>query len=160
MATPKPPIGLSEWARDLFDHMVHHVEQERSLLEEYVHVAEATESKAFAYVVNLLVEDERRHHRLFSELAESLKAEAELAEPVVPALDFYKVDRARVDAATKRLLAGEEADRGELKQLRKAMKDVENTSLWTMLVELMQRDTEKHIAMLKLVRRQLKESPA
>jgi len=158
MTTLEPPFAPSEWTRDLFDHLVHHVETERTLLEEYAHIAETTESKAFGYVVGLLLEDERRHHRLFLQLAESLKAEAELAEPVVPALDFYRVDRKVVNDITKRLLAGEEADLVELKRLRKTMREVENTSLWTMLVELMLRDTDKHIAMLKLVRQQIKHS--
>ena len=59
--------------------------------------AEATESKALAYLVKLLIEDEQRHHRLFAELAASLKSEAEMqpAEPIVPRMDFDRVDPGR-----------------------------------------------------------------
>ena len=70
------------------------MQAERRLLEEYSAIAEKTESKAFRYLVNLLIEDEIRHHRLFGELAESLQTEALLTEeePRVPYLDFERSD--------------------------------------------------------------------
>jgi hypothetical protein len=47
----------------------------------------------------------------------------------------------------------EERDIAELKRLKRELRDVKDTSLWELLVELMQRDTEKHIAILKFVRK-------
>ena len=104
----EPPQRASSGERALFEHLTQHLESERGLLEEYARLAEATDSKALAYVVNLLLEDERQHHRLFTELAESLKREAELAaeDPVVPRMDFHRADRAEVLDVTGRLLAG------------------------------------------------------
>lgn len=63
------PVGASVWEGELFVHLTTHIERERELLQEYAKVAEGTDSKAFAYVVGMLGEDERRHHQLFIALA-------------------------------------------------------------------------------------------
>jgi len=138
------------------------VEAERGLLEEYSAVAERSSSKAFSYLVNLLIEDEIRHHRLFLELAKSLKTEAELAggDPVVPYMDFADADRAAVLDATKELLASEEQDALELKRLQHELRDVKDTTLWGLLVDLMQRDTQKHIAILRFVKKHARRQSA
>ncbi|MBF6557651.1 MAG: hypothetical protein IVW52_16125 [Acidimicrobiales bacterium] len=149
------PIGASRWEREIFDHLTQHIIQERELLAEYVDAATETESRALAYLIGLLVEDERRHHRLFQQLALSLKASAELQpdSPPVPRIDFDKENRAEVLEMTERLLEREEGDSLELKRLRKELSDVEDTTLWGLLVELMERDTDKHIAILRFAQR-------
>jgi rubrerythrin len=146
--------GPSPWERQLYSHLKNHVESERGLLEKYSNIASQTESKAFRYLVNLLLEDEIRHHRLFGELADSLETEAlfEKQEPTVPYLDFHHADRATVIEGAKELMDSEERDLHELKRLHRELHDVRDTSLWSLLVELMQRDTEKHIAILRFVR--------
>jgi rubrerythrin len=150
-----PPQGASVWERSLFTHLTEHVQNERVLLEAYVEAGRATNSKALAYLINLLIEDEQRHHRLFAELADSLKSEAELRreEPTVPRMDFDQVDRVALLETTDRLLANEKKDRHELKNLRREMRDVADTTLWGLLVELMERDTDKHIAILSFAKR-------
>jgi len=137
----------------MFVYLIEHMRREGAMLEEYVATAEGTESKALAYLVNLLVEDERRHHRFFNELASSLKSEAELSgvEPVIPRLDLRVVDKADLLAITRRLLEHEQSDAAELKRLHKDLRDLQDTTLWVLFVEVMQRDTEKHIAILKFV---------
>ena len=123
------------------------------MLSEYAAIAEATESKALNYVINLLLDDERRHHRYFNELALSLKSESELSgdDPVVPRLDLDRVDRVELRETTERLLEHERADAKELERLRKELRDVKDTTLWGLLVDIMFRDTEKHIAILRFV---------
>lgn len=150
-----PPRGASPWELDLWNHLTSHVEAERGMLEEYSAVAQQTKSKAFGYLVRLLIEDEIRHHRMFTELAKSLKAEAELMgeDPVVPNMDFVLADRVAVLDATKKLMENEEQDARELKRLQRELRDVKNTSLWGLLVDLMQRDTQKHIAILRFVKK-------
>ena len=137
----------------MFTYLTEHMRREGAMLEEYVAIAEGTESKALAYLVNLLVEDEHRHHRFFSELASSLKSEAELSgvAPVIPRLDLRLVDKAELVTTTKRLLEHEQSDAAELKRLHKELKDLQDTTLWGLLVQIMQRDTEKHIAILRFV---------
>jgi len=132
-----------------------HVEAERGLLDEYSAVAEQSQSKAFSYLVKLLIEDEIRHHRIFTELAESLRTDVETTgkDPIIPDMDFNEVDRAAVLDATKQLMANEEQDARELKRLQRELRDVKDTTLWSLLVDLMQRDTQKHIAILRFVKK-------
>jgi hypothetical protein len=153
-----PPMGASSWERQVFDHLTQHIVQERGLLEEYVKAARETESKALAYLITMLVEDERRHHDLFKQLAQSLKSTAELRpdSPEVPRMDFHLENRAEVLAVTERLLQRENSDALELKRLGKELSEVKDTTLWGLLVELMERDTDKHIAILRFAHRHAK----
>ena len=152
-ASPSPPVGASVWDRQMFTYLTEHTRREGAMLEEYVATAEGTKSKALTYLINMLVEDEHRHHRFFNELASSLKSEAELSgvEPVIPRLDLRVVDSADLLATTRRLLEHEQSDAAELKRLHKELRDLQDTTLWGLLVEVMQRDTEKHIAILRFV---------
>jgi hypothetical protein len=154
-----PPMGASVWESELFDHLVSHGRREGALLEQYSRAAGETDSKAFAYLVNLLIEDEYRHHELFEALASSLKTEAELRpeEPEVPYMDFDRGDRARIREVTKQMLDSEADDAERLKRLHKELNDVRDTTLWDLLVSLMRRDTDKHIAILEFV---LRHTPA
>ena len=153
--TEQPPVGASVWERDLWNHLTKHVGEERSLLESYSAIARETPSKAFAYLVNLLLEDEIRHHRMFSELAASLKAEAELGgKPMsVPQMDLAQAGGPAVLEATEQLIKQEEQDAKPLHELQRELRDVKDTTLWSLLVDLMERDTEKHIALLKFVKK-------
>lgn len=152
----EPPVGASVWEADLYRLLTSHVANERGLLEAYAAAARDTGSEALRYLVDLLIDDEKRHHRLFMELAASLKSESELSpdSPVVPRLDFSKTNAAAVLDASASLMANERNDLHELKELKKRLKDVEDTTLWSLLVDIMMRDTEKHIAVLAFAERQ------
>jgi rubrerythrin len=88
--TDASSAGPSAWERDLYAHLTSHVEAERGLLQEYRSAAQTSPSKALRYLVDLLIEDEIRHHRIFTELAESLKNDALLkdTDPSIPYIDF------------------------------------------------------------------------
>ena len=128
------------------------------MLEEYRSAAEASSSKAFEYLVNLLIEDEMRHHRIFLELADSLETISLRpgADPQVPYLDFNRTNKEAVLDLTETLLEKEQQDALELKRLQRELGDVKDTSIWGLLVDLMQRDTQKHIAILKFVKKHTK----
>jgi len=147
--------GPSAWARDLHAHMTTHVEIERGMLEEYRSAAEESSSKAFGYLVNLLIEDEIRHHRILMQLADSLETMSlrPREEPEVPYLDFNRGDTQAVLDLTEKLLQKEQQDTVELKRIQRELRDVKDTSIWGLLVELMERDTQKHIAILKFVKK-------
>lgn len=156
-ATLSPPVGASVWESELFRHLTSHIQRERQVLQDYSEAAEATGSKAFAYVVGLLMEDEQRHHLLFASLARSLKSEAELRseDPEIPYMDFDRANPDRVRELSVRLLNSELDDSHELKRLHKMLHDVKDTTLWDLIVNLMRRDTDKHIAMLEFVLRHI-----
>ncbi len=156
--TNSSAAGPSAWARQLHAHLTSHVEIERGMLEEYRSAAEASSSKAFEYLVNLLIEDEMRHHRIFLELADSLETITLRpgADPQVPYLDFNRTNKEAVLDLTETLLEKEQQDALELKRLQRELGDVKDTSIWGLLVDLMQRDTQKHIAILKFVKKHTK----
>lgn len=150
--------GPSFAERALYAHLTTHIATERGLLEEYREVAERSQSKAFRYLVNLLIGEEIRHHQMFSDLAESLETTAlmKAQEPVIPFMDFTQDDPAAVIAATKRLLRHENDDARELKRLQHELHSMGDDSLYGLLVELMQRDTQKHQAILRFVQKRAK----
>ena len=142
----------------MFDHLVSHVELEQDAFAEYVAATQGTKSNALRYLVNLIVEDEKRHHQMFADMARSLKAEIEELTPetLVPGLDFDRIDQTGTVEIIDRLLHLELDDKVELKELRRQVRDVEDTTLWGLLVELMQRDTDKHIAILRFAKKHTK----
>ena len=151
--TIPPPISASTWERELFEMLMNHVELERETLEEYLQAAAETRSKAFAYVVGLLIEDEKRHHELFKSLAQTVRNEAELTPgtPVIPYMDFDKVDSDKIRRLSLELLRNEDEDAKELRKLHDHLQEVQHTTLWDLVVGLMRRDTDKHIAILEFV---------
>lgn len=155
--TDESSAGPSPWERQLYAHLKGHVETERATLERYAEVAEQTDSEAFRYLVKLLIDDEVRHHHLFNEIADSLETDALMKheQRAVPYMDLARADRAAVLEVTKELLENEEHDLGELKRLQRELRDVKDTTLWGLLVELMERDTEKHMAILRFVRKHI-----
>jgi len=158
MGQTMPLAGASPSEERLCTHLTGHVAEEQGLLVEYEDAVGATDSKAMAYLVNLLIEDEKRHHQLFLELAASLRnlTEGSGAQPLVPEMDFGRADKAALLPLIERLLARERQDEHELKQLRHELRDLRDTTLWSILVELMERDTAKHIALLRFARRHTK----
>lgn len=152
-----PTDGSETWVEQLYHHVTQHVQTEQGLLENYISAAHGTESKALNYLVNLIIEDEKRHHRLFSELAASLKHGLDwtIDGPEIPSMDFYKVDSGKMKEVTESLLANEIQDARDLEHLHKMVKTSKDVTLWNLIVDIMQRDTEKHIAILRFVRQHI-----
>ncbi len=156
--TNESSAGPSATDRALYAHLTTHIESERGLLQEYSDIAERTESKAFRYLVKLLIEDEIRHHKFFTEIADSVETIALMKpeDPSVPFIDFTQGDQEAVLEATERLLEHENEDADALKRLQREIRDTKDMSLNGLLVELMQRDTQKHIAILRFVQKNTK----
>ncbi len=147
--------GASIWESELFDYLSSHEANERGLLVEYQDAAAGAGSAAFSYLVDLIVEDEIRHHRLFRELTSALRSDVEMRseEPAVPRPGDWGSDPSRVTALTDQLLDREREDARELRRLAGVLEELEDVTLWPLLVRLMQMDTQKHIAILEFVRR-------
>ncbi len=146
--------GASVWEQGLYDHLTAHVENEEEIVQAYEELAGSTDSPAFAYLVRLIVDDERRHHQLLRDLAETIRTSAELvgeARPI-PDLALFRADRQRIVAETERFLEWEKEDNEELERLAKDLKDVRNTTVWELVVRLMQNDNEKHRRILEFIR--------
>jgi rubrerythrin len=138
----------------LYGHLTEHVSSEADLLASYRELAEAPDTPAAArYLIRMVVEDEERHHRLFHEMTAAVgngfgwthDSEA------VPELVYGQPPRS-LEEVTARFLAAEQADRKQLRALRKELRPFRDTSLWDLLVELMEYDTAKHIRVFTFLR--------
>lgn len=153
-------IGASAWEQKLYDHLVNHVENERDLLVAYQQAAAESHSEAFRYLAALIIEEELRHHRMFSELADSLRTDVEVRpeHPAVPRLDRWGADPEYLVELTEKLLEREHQDAAELRGLSKDLRDLKDTTLWQLLVRLMEADTQKHIEILSFVRKHARQA--
>jgi hypothetical protein len=148
------PVGLSVWEQQLYDLLHDHIDTEGSLLAEYDDLA-ARSSGHVRYLVEMIGDDEARHHLLFEQWANSIADMGSLIErdddrlPSVHRED----DPERVAAAAERLLAIEHNDAHELRKLRKQLAEFEDTTVWPLIVDLMRLDTEKHVLILEFLRR-------
>jgi rubrerythrin len=153
-------IGASPWEDDLYRHLSTHIAAEIDLLSAYKDAAEESKSAAFSYLANLIIEDERRHHRVFEELANALRSDVEMrsVEPSVPDMAGFGDIPQKVVELTESLLAREEEDAAELRMLSRQLRDVRDTTLWQLLVKIMELDTEKHAEILRFVRKHARQS--
>jgi rubrerythrin len=153
MSTTSIP-GASVWEQQLYDHLIEHVSGEWEILQDYERLAEETDSPAFAYLARLILDDERRHHKLLSELAETIRTSAMLSgEPTpIPDLGVFRADREKILAETERFLAAEEEDNRHLERVAKELEDVRNTTVWQLIIRLIQHDNEKHRFILRFIR--------
>ena len=150
------PHGLSHSESELFEHFSSHGQSEGAILVEYERLVGAADADWVSYVGKLILEEETRHHRVFEELANSLRAGVERdAGPVVPFVTNVAGPEELL-AVTERLLEAERNDARELKRLARELRDRKGHSLWPLLVELMQRDTRKHQVILKFMRDRLR----
>ncbi|HEX6570275.1 MAG TPA: hypothetical protein VF015_13965 [Acidimicrobiales bacterium] len=145
-------MDVTVWAQRIIDRLREHMDSERDALTEYARLAEDAPDDHVRFLMALILEDERRHHRLFAEMADSLEREIEhRAGGDLPELR-RTADTAALRAETKKLLDLERDDIGELRRLRREISKVEDTRWWSVLFDIMEADNRKHIAILEFVR--------
>ena len=162
MSRSRYMVGTREWEQDVFEHISNHGHVEGEILDEYARLADdETISPAFSYLAGIILEDEVRHHRVFEELAETMRQMGANSHetPPIPSLRGLHADRVQIQRVTDRLLDVERADQRELKDLAKRLKEFDKVTLWGLLIELMLDDTEKHIKILKFIRDRSKDQP-
>jgi hypothetical protein len=153
-------LAGSPWDEDLLTHFTEHLTAEQELLEEYAKFRDGG-SEHVRYLVDLILDDEARHHRTFEELVNRVRSEIDFRDyaPSVPYLMRHPADRQSVIEATERLLAFEHDDQKSLHKLQKELRPMRDTTLFSLLIELVELDTRKHIAILEFLRRTAKLRP-
>jgi len=151
---PLTELSGSVFDEQLLEHFNQHVEGELGLLDAYQELRDRGPDHV-RYLVDLILSDEVRHHQTFVELANRLRSDIDYRdyEPKVPFLQKDRADSTALVEATNRFLAFEREDRKSLRQLEKELRPLRNTTLFSLLVKLMELDTEKHIAILEFIRR-------
>lgn len=143
--------GASASDRELVQLLAQHEAEEESVLARYERFAHETNSPAVRYLIGLIIEDERRHHRMLAELANAIVwGEWQPICDMVPELDPGLAETVVVEA-TQGLLDAEQRDRAELKKLRKKLRDYRDTTLWDLMADLLMMDTGKHIRILRFL---------
>jgi len=152
-------IGASEVDQRLFDALAAHEHDEQAVIEAYVAFAERTPSETVRYLINLIVEDERRHHRMLVELANTIRAEVTFEErgSRIPYLDVRRGD-AELQEATRRFLEVERRDRDELRSLSRQV-DRSGAPVESFLMKLVLDDADRHIRILRFIERLVRHSP-
>lgn len=153
-------LAGSPWDEQLLAHFDAHVTGELDLLEGYLSFRD-TGPEHVRYLIDMILQDEARHHQTFTELVNRLRSDIDFRdyEPKVPYLRREHASREGLIEATDRFLAFERADAKSLHQLQKELRPVRDTTLFALLVKLMELDTEKHIAILEFIRRTAERTP-
>jgi hypothetical protein len=157
MADAAAPSGLSAWESDLMRHLSEHMQEEGGLLAAYRDVAEQADADYVSYLLGVILEDEIRHHRLLTELVDAVRGRVEwTGRASVPEVS-NTANPVKLRVATERLLERERSDAHQLDGLSRQLRDLRGASVWPVLVDIMELDTEKHQGILRFVQHQVDE---
>jgi len=147
----RPPPG-SPTDESILAHIGEHLEDEREIVDSYRGLAESSADDAVKYLMNLIVADEERHHRVLLEMENTIRSGIEFREisPSVPTLGDEQ-DVSDLLELSRQFLAVEKSDARSLRRLRHEARAARPTSLLPLLVELMEKDTDKHIRILRFI---------
>ena len=138
--------------RDLVALLDRHGADEGEILADYEQFVLTADSPMARYLVSLIIEDERRHHRVLEEIANSVAwggYDRDESVAKLPPLDRHASSDLRTQ--TRRLLDFERQDAHALEALRKNLKDYADTTVWRLLVDTMLLDTRKHELILQFI---------
>ncbi len=158
----RPRFGTKEWEDAVYEHVSNHGETEGEILAEYQQLAnDESMSPAFRYLAQMILVDEVRHHRVFDDLATTMRLLREHSDesPPIPSLEGFHADRLHIQRITDELLQVEKDDLRELKAFSKELKELRKVNLWSFLIELMIDDTKQHIKILEYIRDRAEDQP-
>ena len=137
----------AEWWAAIAHAFQAHVRNETELLDEYRALVERVDDDSTRLVLQMILDDEARHHELFTRMAEAARFGAGGDGPGGDAGASEALA-----AATERFLAAEREDREHLRALRRELRPSGDEHLWLLLVEVMEMDTDKHVRILEHLR--------
>jgi len=146
------PIPERDAAERLLRTLTSHDDREADMLGAYRRLANSTDDDGVRYLVQFLIEDEERHHRILGEMASRVQSWIDHTEVLdsTPSMTPH-VDREFLEA-TRQLIALERHDAKELHELQRELRYAPATSLLPILVKLMLSDTNRHIDILHFLR--------
>lgn len=138
---------------EIIGHLQHHIDDEQEMLVAYGTLLRQSENAPVCYLLDLLLEDERRHHRILIEMINQFRSSEDAVDqqPHVPWMT-RKPDPG-IAAATRNLRRSERADLRRLRALRRRLKFLRRRSLNGVLVDSLILDTRKHLGYLRAIQR-------
>ena len=156
--TQRPTPGSVEW---LLDAVERHAIAEQDALEQYEYLRTASGDPVVALVMQLILEDEERHHGLLKRIEASLRDAMEWTHSPnalpIPGSPQQPLPKTLVDTASA-LIKEEHAGARYLRDLAHREKDV-SSGLHSLLIEMMAMDSEKHARLLQFVHDRLASRP-
>jgi hypothetical protein len=148
-----PPHPISPFDAAILNHLTEHLAGEAEILDEYRLLA-ASPDAPVRYLAQLILEDEERHHRVLTELANQFRSSASLVEqvPQVPWLT-KSTDRHSLAHSVHRLRKFERRDLRQLRKLARHLRPIRDDSLDPVIVATLEMDTRKHLRYLRELRR-------
>jgi hypothetical protein len=146
---------LNIWATELADYLTEHLHSDNQTLHAYTHLSQKAKDERVCYLLNLILDDAVRHNRLFHEMVNWLRAESEPRDVPgirLPGTGGYPQESHEVAGQVKALLEDEARHARELRRFKRQVDDVEDTKWWTILIEMVELDTKKHIRVLEEIR--------
>lgn len=143
--------GASVQTRRLVELISRHGAEEGKLLETYQELATTSTDQGVRYLIDLILEDERRHHHLLEEIANSMAWGSVSGSPEDATPDLPRALEGELLEQTRRLRKAEQTDYRELKRIRWRLRPFARTTLWVLVLDLMLADTKKHKTILRFL---------
>lgn len=152
--TQGPQHGSVEW---LLDAIERHAAAEADALDQYRHVATASQDPVIALVMQLILEDEERHHGLLKRMEATLRDALQWTRSpnALPSSASQQAPAANDLAEAVRGLIDEEHTGARYMRELARQEERMNAGLNTLLFEMMAHDSEKHAKLLGFVRDRL-----
>lgn len=155
---PGPRPGTIEWLLDVVER---HAIAEADALEQYEQLARASGDQIIALVMRLILEDEERHHGLLRRIEATLRDALDWTHspaalpPTTAPLGSVPTDLASVAAD---LIGEEQTGARKMRDLASQEKDL-GDGFYSLLLEMMAMDSEKHAQLLEFVHDRLARRP-
>jgi rubrerythrin len=146
-------VNTNEWWARISHEFQTHVREELYFLEQYEEFVDLVDDDSARFLFEMIVDDEHRHHALFDEMTRAVLRE----DDELPGVPRFSPEQAHtLLEPTERFLAAERDDHKKLHQLVRELRPAAADTLWPLLVELMEIDTDKHVRILEYLRERLR----
>ena len=146
-----------EWWATISHAFQAHVREEQHFLDSYRDLVDAINDPSTRLLVELIIEDEERHHGLMARLAEAA-GDGSDGDGLTAAPRFSPDEVAQLLEPTERFLEAERDDRRQLRALGKALRPLGEQNVWPLIVELMEIDTRKHVRILEYLQERMRRA--
>ena len=138
---------------ELLELLESHADSESETLHAYEELAGKFPDEHVRYVAGLLLEDERRHHQLLTEMVNRVRGDAEW-RPVEPSVPYLGVshDRSGLLDVTAQLMDIERDDLRRIRRLKRRLRRQRYHSLLSLGADILEFDTRKHLHILAFLR--------
>jgi len=162
------PVNIDLGATDgptieqLRSMLANHLEQESKFLGVYGQAIEAHKSPLVTFILQLILTDEETHHGVLRRILSNIDSELSWTRSPeqLPTLgEVGTADAARLIKLTDEFIAEEKHGIAQSKSLMKASKGLYGDLLGLLLRTIIH-DSEKHLMMLRFIRKQLKKAHA